>query len=96
MRTHVVLPDELVSEIDRAVGKRKRSEFLADAARERLVRARQRGLIERTAGILRAEDYPGWATADMISAWVRAQRTGTDWWLPSDPPPPDWRKHLDT
>lgn len=40
-RTHVVLSDELVQEIDRVVGARQRSSFLAQAAERELTRLRQ-------------------------------------------------------
>ena len=40
-RTHVVLAHDLVSEIDRLVGKRQRSEFLAEAASRELLRQKQ-------------------------------------------------------
>ena len=38
MRTHMVLPDELVESIDSLVGKRKRSRFVQEAIREKLRR----------------------------------------------------------
>lgn len=94
MRTHVVQPDELVQEIDQAVGKRGRSRFLADAAWNQLRRARQNELLSRSAGILRQEDYPGWGSSDMVLAWVRADRRGQSW-LTTKPPPPNWRTFLD-
>ena len=37
-RTHVVIPDELLAEIDQVVGQRGRSRFLEAAAREKLDR----------------------------------------------------------
>ena len=40
-RTHVVLSDELVQEIDRVVGARQRSSFLTQAAERELMRLRQ-------------------------------------------------------
>lgn len=94
MRTHVVLPDELVREVDALVGPRKRSEFIEDALRAKLQRERQKWAIERGAGVLKAEDYPGWASSEMIRAWVRADRQGQSW-LTTEPPPADWRRFLD-
>ena len=40
-RTHVVLSDELVKEIDTLVGSRQRSNFITQAAERELVRLRQ-------------------------------------------------------
>jgi Arc/MetJ-type ribon-helix-helix transcriptional regulator len=40
-RTHVVLSDELVKEIDTLVGRRQRSSFITQAAERELVRRRQ-------------------------------------------------------
>jgi metal-responsive CopG/Arc/MetJ family transcriptional regulator len=37
-RTNVVIPDELLAEIDQVVGQRGRSQFLETAAREKLDR----------------------------------------------------------
>lgn len=40
-RTHVVLSDQLVKDIDTLVGTRQRSSFITQAAEERLTRLRQ-------------------------------------------------------
>ena len=40
-RTHVVLSDQLVKEIDTMVGSRQRSSFITQAAEKELVRRRQ-------------------------------------------------------
>lgn len=40
-RTHVVLSEELVKDIDRLVGSRQRSSFLTQAAERELMRRRQ-------------------------------------------------------
>lgn len=36
-RLNIVLPDVLISEIDQLAGKRKRSQFIADAVKRRIV-----------------------------------------------------------
>ncbi|MBI2940851.1 MAG: hypothetical protein HYY04_10480 [Chloroflexi bacterium] len=74
VRTHVVLPDDLVRDIDRLVGKRRRSEFLAAAAYERIRRLALGETLIRGAGILKEKDYPHWATPEKVSAWVSALR----------------------
>lgn len=40
-RTHVILEEKLVKDIDRMVGARQRSMFLSEAAQEKLMRLRQ-------------------------------------------------------
>ncbi len=77
MRTHVVLPDEILDEIDKLVGKRKRSQFLAEAALEKLKRMEFLRVLEEGAGLLKDEDTPGWETPEETSRWL-AQVRGRD------------------
>ena len=73
-RTHIVLPREVVEDVDRLVGYRRRSQFMADAVREKLRREKLRTALEATAGILKDADYPHWDTPETTSAWVRQLR----------------------
>ncbi len=57
-RTHVVLPQRLVEEIDRLVGKRGRSAFLADAARREVRRLRLLEAVDAAAGSWKDSDHP--------------------------------------
>ena len=57
-RTHVVIAEELVSQIDRLVGKRGRSRFLSQAAEQELKRLRILKALERAAGSWKEEDHP--------------------------------------
>jgi metal-responsive CopG/Arc/MetJ family transcriptional regulator len=75
VRTHVLLPKELLDELDRRVGPRKRSETIAELVEEYLRRKRLVEAIERFAGTLNVEDHPEWATEESTAAWVRAQRS---------------------
>jgi hypothetical protein len=72
--THVVFPKELVMAVDRLVGQRKRSAFVAEAVAEKLEREQLGRALAETAGSLAAEDYPEWETGKKISAWVRKMR----------------------
>jgi hypothetical protein len=45
MRTHISLPEDLLQEIDELVGARKRSAFIEDAVRRRMVNERQRQML---------------------------------------------------
>ncbi len=74
MRTHIVLPEELVEEVDSFAGKRKRSRFVEEAVREKLLRARQLRVLRETAGSIDLKNHPEWSTPEKISAWVRALR----------------------
>jgi metal-responsive CopG/Arc/MetJ family transcriptional regulator len=78
MRTHVVLPRDLVEAVDRLVGQRKRSEFVAAAVCERLDRENLRAALRETAGSLNLADYPEWSTPEKTSAWVRELRREDD------------------
>lgn len=73
-RMHIVVPDELATELDRRVGKRGRSRFFARAAAKELARLRLLEAIEGAAGVLADEDTPEWATPEEATAWVRALR----------------------
>ena len=57
-RTHVVIAEELVSQIDRLVGKRGRSRFLSQAAEQELKRLRILKALERAAGSWKDENHP--------------------------------------
>lgn len=74
VRTNLMLPQELVAEVDRIAGPRNRSRYVAEAVATRLRRDRLREVWDRSFGILKAEDHPEWATAEMVVEWVRALR----------------------
>jgi hypothetical protein len=71
-RAHVLLPQDLVREIDAIVGPRGRSAFLVETAREAV---RRKKLLQFLEG-----DTPAWADADHpemaggAGAWVRNLR----------------------
>ena len=71
MRLHIFLDDDLVTELDRRVGARGRSPFIAAAVREALDEARRWELIESAIGSI--PDHGHDWDADP-AAWVRAQR----------------------
>lgn len=77
MRTHVILPTELVEEVDRLVGSRKRSRFVEEAIRNHLRRERMATALTQTAGSLTG-DYPEWETPEQVSAWVARGRHEDD------------------
>jgi hypothetical protein len=71
VRAHIVMPKDLVSSIDRLVGKRARSRFLVEAAEEKLARERRARILLSAAGALADDAVPEWEDS---SEWVRHSR----------------------
>lgn len=78
VRTHVLLPKDVVEEIDRRVGPRRRSEFLARAAERELEAEDRLRAFDEFAGSLKDVDIPGWETSESATEWVRKQRDAWD------------------
>ncbi len=73
MRLHISIDDELVAELDKRVGKRRRSAFIAQTLREALDDESRWDLIVSALGAI--EDS-GHEWDEDPAAWVRAQRQG--------------------
>jgi Arc/MetJ family transcription regulator len=71
VRLHISLEDELVAELDRRVGPRRRSSFIAAAVRRAIDDERRWDLIESALGSI---DDEGHEWDDDPAAWVRSQR----------------------
>ena len=71
-RTHVVLSDQLVKDIDRLVGSRQRSSFLTQAAEKELMRLRQLKALDDVAGAWKDKDHPELKRG--AAKWVRKLR----------------------
>ena len=86
--TNLSLPADLVRDLDAVAGKGNRSAFVEEVVRKAIKREQLRLAFERSAGILKAEDYPHWSTPEKVVEWVREARAEeTD----SGPGPwPDW------
>jgi len=78
VRTHIVIPKDMVEEVDRLVGPRRRSEFIAEAVKEKLAHERLLQAALRIGGSLADVDTPGWETPESTVAWVRALRREND------------------
>jgi hypothetical protein len=72
MRLHITMADELVGELDRAVGERQRSSYIAHAVRFALDEDRRRKSLRASLGSI--EDF-GHEWDDDPAGWVRAQRS---------------------
>src|SRR5437870_1262453 len=75
-RTHIVIPQQLVAEIDTLVGKRGRSTFLTQAAEKELMRLRQMKALESAAGSWLDKDHP--ELKQGAAKWVKKLRKEYD------------------
>jgi metal-responsive CopG/Arc/MetJ family transcriptional regulator len=71
MRLHITLEDHLVAELDRRVGARRRSSYIAAAVRRALSDEHRWELIESAIGAIRSTRH-AWDRDP--ARWVRAQR----------------------
>jgi Arc/MetJ-type ribon-helix-helix transcriptional regulator len=71
-RTHVVLSEQLVKEIDSLVGSRQRGSFISQAAEKELVRRRQLAALDAAAGAWKDKDHPELKLG--AAQWVRNLR----------------------
>ena len=83
-RTHIVLPSDLVAEIDALVGPRGRSRFIAEAAKDRLQRDRMLKAMDECFGLWKEEDHPELNGPDGTVGWVRRLREEEDRRLDGD------------
>ena len=76
-RAHVILPVDVVADIDKLVGKRGRSAFLAELAQREIKLRRQREALRDAAGAWKDEDHP--ELAHGAAAWIsRIRSLGSD------------------
>lgn len=75
MRLHIFLDDALVEELDRRVGRGRRSAFITSAVERALDDERRWELIESAVGSI--SDH-GHDWDDDPAGWVRAQRYGDE------------------
>ena len=73
MRLHIALDDALVAELDRRVGPRQRSSFIAELIRRGLEDEQRWDELESALGQV-ADTGHDWD--DDVAGWVRAQREG--------------------
>jgi hypothetical protein len=71
-RAHILLPQDLVREIDAIVGPRGRSAFLVETAREAVRRKKLLQFLESDAPAWKDTDHP--ELAHGAAAWVRGLR----------------------
>ncbi len=71
-RTHVIIPSELVTEIDELVGKRARSRFLTELAAQEVKRLRLLRALEHPKPAWKEQNHPELKAGS--GAWVRKLR----------------------
>ena len=74
-RAHVIIQEDIVKEIDRLVGKRKRSSFISEATQKELKRLKQISLIKKLKGSWKDEDHPELRGKEGAYKWVRKLRS---------------------
>jgi len=75
-RAHVVLPEDLVAEIDKIAGARGRSAFLSELAQREIKRRRLAQFFKRKEPAWKDADHP--ELKDGAAAWVRKLRQETE------------------
>ncbi|CAN5594416.1 hypothetical protein BH20ACT18_BH20ACT18_02890 [soil metagenome] len=75
MRLHISLEDELVEQLDRRVGRRRRSAFISETLRRALEDDRRWQEIE---AVIASLSDSGHDWDDDPAAWVRSQRRGDE------------------
>jgi hypothetical protein len=78
IRAHIILPKNLVAAVDRTVGHRKRSAFIAQATAQALARERLILAARKAAGSVPDGAIPEWETPESTAAWVHQLRQEAD------------------
>ena len=73
-RAHVIVEEEILKDIDRLVGKKKRSSFISNAAKKELQRLNQLSVLRRLKGAWKDEDHTELQGRDGTYKWVRKLR----------------------
>ncbi len=71
-RTHVLVPEALLADIDAFIGKRKRSWFITQVAEKEIERLKFLRTIEETSGAWSGEDHPELENGSYN--WLKEQR----------------------
>ncbi len=74
VKAHLVFPREILEEVDKISGKRKRSYFIEEATREKLEKERFLNALEETKGAWREKSHPDLKTGKDMERYVREKR----------------------
>ena len=73
-KAHLVIPHDLLEEVDQIAGKRRRSLFIAEATREKLQRERFLKTLEETQGAWSDKNHPHLKTTRDIERFISNKR----------------------
>ncbi len=73
-KAHLVIPHDILEEVDQIAGKRKRSLFIAEATREKLQRERFLKILDETQGAWSDKNHPDLKTARDMEQFIRDKR----------------------
>jgi len=73
-KTHVILDSDILHEVDRIAGKRRRSLFIEEAVREKLEKVRFLSVLEDTKGAWSERRHPELKTSRAVSQYIREKR----------------------
>ena len=73
-KAHLVIPHDILEEVDQIAGKRKRSLFIAEATREKLQKERFLKTLDETQGAWSDKNHPDLKTARDIEQFIRDKR----------------------
>jgi hypothetical protein len=74
VKAHLVFPSEILEEVDKISGKRKRSLFIAQATREKIERERFVRTLEETKGAWSDKNHPELQTAVDMERYLKEKR----------------------
>ena len=73
-KAHLVIPHDILEEVDQIAGKRRRSSFIAEAAREKLERERFLKVLDETQGAWSDKNHPDLKTVRDMEQFIRDKR----------------------
>ena len=71
-RTHVIVPEELIKEIDRLSGRRKRSQFITEAIKREIQRLNYITAVRDTSGTWESNNHPELVKSS--ESWIKSLR----------------------
>lgn len=78
VKAHLVFPVELLETIDKLVGKRKRSKFMTEAAKEKIAREKFLKALQEAAGSWKDDNHPELSYLMDINKYVEEIREGSE------------------
>lgn len=73
-KAHLVIPHDLLEEVDQVAGKRRRSSFIAEATREKLERERFLKTLDETRGAWSDKNHPDLKTTRDMEQFIQDKR----------------------